>query len=310
MKGISVFTVVFIAILAVGCSSFLPGVFGSGTNDEAGGETNGGAPASRTAAPVQVIPNGTYTYYPRPRATAAGIRINAYLDKIEVSGRDMVIYLDSWALGKGGYPGGGWLHSIAESNDRVILQDLDNPARTYHPVNHTWRDDHGGVALSFQNVTATRFSLTDTYYNPNSEFAEIVIGQPDLPDNRTQVSGVYTFYPRQQATSAATPIRAYLDRVEVTGKYTLIYLTNAPMGSGGYPAGGWCHSIAESLWQVLLQDMDRPEKVYHPIRANWTDDGMVMSFENVTTSRFSLTDIYDNPAAPSIFQEIILATPD
>jgi TolB-like protein len=126
------------------------------------------APTAQTAAPT-AIPNGTYTFFPRPRAMQAGRDIEAYIDKIVVRSGYFVIYLCGRPIGgENTEPQGGnyWY----ASGTRMTLQDLDNPRLAYNPVNVTYEEPR---AASFQNVTGRRFSLTNSYNSVHQVFEEI-----------------------------------------------------------------------------------------------------------------------------------------
>jgi len=120
-----------------------------GTETASGGQAQ--AAATQPAGPQ----NGTYTFWPRPRAIKAGIPANDYLMKIVVNGRYMIIYLTSAERGIGGNPGGLWNHS-----GMVLLTNLDRPSQSWKPV--SWQVDQE-MMLSFEGVTATRFSLESGY---------------------------------------------------------------------------------------------------------------------------------------------------
>ena len=108
---------------------------------------------------------GTYTFSPRPRASNAGVPINAYIIKIEVQDRYMVIHQTSVASGMRGRADPGYWYI----NYNVVLTDLDNPTRAWSPIRHV--DDpfgaNTGETLSFEGVTATRFSLECNWYGIN-----------------------------------------------------------------------------------------------------------------------------------------------
>ncbi|MDR1420011.1 MAG: CsgG/HfaB family protein [Treponema sp.] len=132
----------------------------------------------RTPTPAQApaLKSGTYTFYPRPRATKAGVEMDAYIDRIVIRSGYFTVYLVNKAMGKGGGPGSGnWVNSRTST----ILQDLDRPARTWSPINSGDDSVNGGVFLTFQGVTATRFSITHGYYDPPVVFDEIILGEPD-----------------------------------------------------------------------------------------------------------------------------------
>jgi TolB-like protein len=139
--------------------------------------SSGDKQSAQTVAPKQTAgaKQGTYTFYPRPRATNAGLPINCYLHKIEVKEKYLIVYQsgDAKIAKDRGAPGYWYI------NYNVILTDLDNPAKTWQPINH--QDDVGGTgyeAISFENVSATRFSLECSWSGQNI-YDEIILGEPD-----------------------------------------------------------------------------------------------------------------------------------
>jgi hypothetical protein len=59
-----------------------------------------------------------------------------------------------------------------------MIQDLDNPAKTWNRIQRA--DDGNGLVLSFEKVTARRFSLTAQTGDIPTVFDEITI--PENPD--------------------------------------------------------------------------------------------------------------------------------
>jgi hypothetical protein len=127
------------------------------------------------APPVQAGPqSGTYTIYPRLRSNQGGVDKNFYLDRIVVRGGYLTMYFTGSALGRGGDG------DYAPFWGSVLLRDLDRPSRTWNSVAKGEDDDvTGGIYLTFQGVTATRFSLTGLNATPNHVFDEIIMGLPD-----------------------------------------------------------------------------------------------------------------------------------
>ena len=126
------------------------------------------------AAPAALRP-GTYTFYPRPRAMRSGIDIDLYLDKIVIRSGFMNIFLVDRPDGRssGGWGGGNFHHSS-------IIQDLDRPARSFNASGHRTDDATRAVIITFENVTATRFSFRNIAYGETLVvFEEIVLGDPD-----------------------------------------------------------------------------------------------------------------------------------
>ena len=278
--------IVGFAALTLGCMGLFPAVIATG-----------GAPA------------GTYTFYPRLRAIQGGSDVDAYLDRIEVRGRNVTLYLNDRAVAKGRGPRGSWT-SIASSDNNYIITNLDRPSQFWIRTNLAGDDISGGIAISFEGVTATRFSLTNNYESPGIIFEEIILDTPDPVVNIPPLrNGTYTFYPRLKAIQAGTDVNAYIDRVIVRAGYFNVVLTNESEGMGRGPAGSWT-SIASSDIDYYIQDLDNPARTW--VRANLTGDedtgGIVLSFEGVTATRFSLTNRYEVPNY--IFDEIILGEPD
>ena len=174
---------------------------GDGSGVEAGsGVVDGGSvgasgtSGSAAVTPIQVTQaqsvkptypkNGTYTFYPRLQAYYAGRAVNCYLDRIIVRGEYLTFYLTDRAVGEGSDPEGQWWQGSARTgDDRMVLQDLDNPRRTWKYI------DRGNVGdthstqfwLSYQGVNAKRLTLI---WNRNGDvgyvFEEIII--PADPD--------------------------------------------------------------------------------------------------------------------------------
>ncbi|GHV47028.1 hypothetical protein AGMMS49546_36130 [Spirochaetia bacterium] len=121
------------------------------------------------------LKNGTYTFYPRLRAMQGGADQNVYLDRIVIRGGNFTLYLVDKPVGKGNNPEGQW----SGRSRRVILQDLDHPQLVYNVTNAGEDGYNGPHYLTFQNVTATRFSLTNYGYDTPYIFDEITLGEPD-----------------------------------------------------------------------------------------------------------------------------------
>jgi hypothetical protein len=64
-----------------------------------------------------------------------------------------------------------------------ILQDLNNPSRSYNPVDARNHSNGMGriLSTSFNRINSTRFKLTVGPYgeNPPFVFEEIILGEPD-----------------------------------------------------------------------------------------------------------------------------------
>ena len=151
----------------------------SGTTYGTGRTATSGSSGGQSSTTPQ---NGTYTFWPRPRAMRSGVDVDVYIDRIVIRGGYLNVYLVNTPQGKGDPPGG--IYQDYWSNfygpNTHSLQDLDNPRNSWSMVNSGYdRDESGGIFLSFQGVTARRFSYTNNAYTPPLIFDEIVLGEPD-----------------------------------------------------------------------------------------------------------------------------------
>jgi hypothetical protein len=152
---------------------------------------------------------------------------------------------------------------------------------------------------------------------PVPEPERVVVPTP-VPDTRVvptpgpaaaPAEGAKVFVPRIRATEGGVPIDTWIHRAEYLGGFFLIYRTSREIGdmpTGGLvgPFSGWDHR------NIILQDLDNPGNVWNPVRWSMTTlpptNGpfWVLSFENVTGTRFRLTDPRRNP--PQVFTEFSL----
>jgi TolB-like protein len=151
---------------------------GSGTQTG----TSAGTQTAQPAKPVQPatparLKSGTYTFFPRLRPyQGASAHQDVYLWKIVVRGEFMSIYLTRSATGSANNePNRDWFGG-GHQESHYVLQDLNNPARSWNPSGgkisgYSWGDE--GFWFNFKNVTATRFSFSDNYLKPPSIFDEI-----------------------------------------------------------------------------------------------------------------------------------------
>jgi hypothetical protein len=298
LTGTTIIALLFIAFLAGSCA----------TSGDASSDTT---PARAAVADARLA-SGTYTFYPRLRASQGGVDVNAYLDRVEVKGDTVIFFLVNEAISNGGVPAGEWRHSWRVNASQFILQDLDRPSRTWERAN--FGDDEagsGGMFFAYQGVNARRLKLTDRESDPNVVFDEIILGEPDpvlqLPSLK---NGTYTFYPRIRAIQSGADVNAYIDRIVVRGEYMNIFLTNESIGKGGSPAGEFRHSWRVNGDRFFIQDLDRPARTW--IRVNYGDDeitgGMFLTYQGVNATRFKLTDRDSHPNI--VFEEIIMGEPD
>jgi hypothetical protein len=123
--------------------------------------------------------NGTYTFWPRIQGYRGAAKAPAFIVKIVVRGEYMSIFLTGTAQGpaESSIPEPDF-RTIALPRERIILQDLDNPGKTYNPeTKYEFEDDV--YYFPFKGVTTRRFSLTNTYSTIPTVFEEIIIGEPD-----------------------------------------------------------------------------------------------------------------------------------
>ncbi|GHV96751.1 hypothetical protein AGMMS50293_30710 [Spirochaetia bacterium] len=294
----------FIITFFAGCAILLPSLFDDGSSGSGGG----GSSTVQPAAPkIIYVPDGTYTFYPRLQAHQGGVDKNAYLDRIKANGGTVSIYLVNRPIAKGGRAQGQWAEIYTNKND-IILQDLDNPARSWNVTTSGDDDVAGGQYLSFEGVTGTRFSLTRKG-EPPFVFEEITLGQPDVDLGLPPLkSGTYTFSPRQRAIQGGVDKNAYIDRIVVRSGYFSVYLVNTPQAKGRRAQGEWAE-IYTNKNDIILQDLDHPQLAYNPTTSGDDDvtGGQYITFEKITATRFSLTKL-GNP--PMVFEEVILGEPD
>ena len=169
------------ALLAQGSGSRSVAYGGQG-NTRTGGTTSG----RQQTTPAQPAgpQNGTYTFWPRLQATRAGLTAdNIFIAQITVTREFMVIHYCRTATGpfKEGedtYAPSGFYYP-----QNFILQDLNNPPRSYNPVSAQAHSNGMGriLSTSFNRVNSTHFKLTVGPYgeNPPYVFEEIVLGEPD-----------------------------------------------------------------------------------------------------------------------------------
>ncbi|GHV83899.1 hypothetical protein AGMMS50212_12390 [Spirochaetia bacterium] len=135
---------------------------------------------AKTAASTSV-PDGTYTYAPRLQEMQGGVNKRGYLNRIVVQSGFIAFYLVDRPAGNGDRPGDGEFlgRNYGRDESKIILQNLDNPNRTWVPAKIDRDDETGGIYLTFQGVQGSRFSLTDNNFNPPYTFEKIIIGKPD-----------------------------------------------------------------------------------------------------------------------------------
>jgi PBP1b-binding outer membrane lipoprotein LpoB len=158
------------------------------------GSTTGGTSGAKTqtAQPVATrqptgMKNGTYTMWPRPRATQSGLPADMWIPQIIATNDYIVIFFSGSATGDFSGGRGSIYYSDWRDASLVQLQDLDNPSRFYKPASINSHNNGGGAiySMSFKRFPATRFSLTceRVGFPPNNtpmSFEKIII--PNEPD--------------------------------------------------------------------------------------------------------------------------------
>jgi TolB-like protein len=154
--------------------------YGAGGRSASGASSSGTA-AARTSAGPQ---NGIYTFWPRLSATRAGLTAdNAFIAQITVTRDFMVIHYCRSAAGP--FKDGEWDSGMSGFYDQrnFILQDLDNPSRSYNPISAQSTNNGMGriYSTSFNRINSKRFKLTFGPYGENPPFVieEIILGDPD-----------------------------------------------------------------------------------------------------------------------------------
>jgi len=165
----------------------------AGTQKAQRASTGGSTTAQAPAAPVPAVPatpvgpkNGTYTFRPRLRANQGGRDINCYLDRIVVRSGYFTVYVVGNPTGRGTDAGSDatsvwWIPSWMGGLDRskISIQNLDSPSRTWIPVNSGHDPENEGGFMTFQGVTAVRFTLINKNREAPIDFGEITLGEPD-----------------------------------------------------------------------------------------------------------------------------------
>jgi hypothetical protein len=148
---------------------------GSRTATYGGNSRTSGTATQTTTAPE----NGTYTFWPRLRATNAGLPSEAYIPQIIVTSEYVVIFFS-------GIPEGDFENGMRGFyyKENFTLQDLNNPSRFYNPASAQSTGNGMGriYNMSFVHFPSTRFKLTFKQYSDDQQpyvFEEIILGEPD-----------------------------------------------------------------------------------------------------------------------------------
>jgi hypothetical protein len=121
-------------------------------------------------------------------------------------------------------------------------------------------------------------------------------------------AGTYTFWPRIQARMQGLPQQAYIYKIVVRGNNMLVYIGNSELGENTTYyglAGGW-------IYGATLINLDRPSQSWGTVgiigTENSNEGAVILSFANVTGSRFSLEKV--RGSGQHAFEEIIRGEPD
>jgi hypothetical protein len=99
-------------------------------------------------------------------------------------------------------------------------------------------------------------------------------------------AGRYIFWPRPQVYKIGIPDPEWLYQIVVRGRNMLIYIGDSQRGPATKELGGWGWS------GTILTNLDNPSRSWTHVGSsgspNFSEGGTVLSFENVTGSRFSL----------------------
>jgi TolB-like protein len=148
-----------------------------GGKTQTGTTTAGGKQTVQPAASA-TIANGTYTFYPRPKAMREGRDINVYLDKIVVRGGYFNMYFVEGPVGDKWPSDMGW----NSNENKGLIYNLDQPNRP--PLISTGRDTDGwGKAqiYTFKNHNVRRFRFEQTETN-ESKYSPRVFEEINIDD--------------------------------------------------------------------------------------------------------------------------------
>jgi hypothetical protein len=172
------------ALLAQGGGSRAVAYGGQGNARGNSGTTLSGSGNTATTTQPAGPQNGTYTFWPRLRAMKSGLAAdNIFIAQITVTKDYMVIHYCRTATGPFREGDDAYAPSGFYYPQNFILQDLNNPSRSYNPVDARNHSNGMGriLSTSFNRINSTRFKLTAGPYgeNPPFVFEEIVLGEPD-----------------------------------------------------------------------------------------------------------------------------------
>jgi len=141
---------------------------------------------------------------------------------------------------------------------------------------------------------------------PTPAVAPVVVA----PEPRLE-NGRRTFDIRPRAYQGARAVTVFVDYIVVRNEYVTIRLRNRSTGRG--------HTSERILGflsrtQVVLQDLDRPDRSFVPVQSGFSTTGVNLhygvwlTFRNVNATRFSLICTTNSPRI--VFDEIRIGDPD
>jgi hypothetical protein len=116
--------------------------------------------------------DGTYTFEPRLRTRKGDRDIDQWLAKIVAQNGNLDLYLTDTSAGKGTRSG------LTFGHPSTLILDMGNGncAAVNSPI---WDEKTGAYIITFQNVTSTRFSYSETEPNPDLFITNITLVNPD-----------------------------------------------------------------------------------------------------------------------------------
>jgi len=141
-------------------------------------------------------------------------------------------------------------------------------------------------------------------------FAMAACGEDPEDEKGNYLSdATYIFYPLIRATKGGVAQDEYLQKIEVVGEYTKVYINNNPNGGKGRTGSDWSSYLARN--SIVLLDTES-NKEYKPDESSYTNsfasiEGYVLLiFKNVNKgTKFKLSEAYGS-GAESVFANIDL----
>jgi uncharacterized protein YgiM (DUF1202 family) len=116
--------------------------------------------------------DGTYTFEPRLRTRKGDNYIDQWLAKIVAQEGNLDLYLTNKSTGKGA-------RSLTFGPPSTLML-VDTSNENYKAVKPpVWDEKAGAYIVTFQNITSTRFSYSETEPNPDLFITNITLVNPD-----------------------------------------------------------------------------------------------------------------------------------